>query len=283
MTPSTDLTTTPGSELTTEQIEQIEQQAAQEKREQLQDERVGVPILSIVQGTTKNPPEGSKPGDLVNALTGDNFGTDIDFLVVTYHRGRFYAETDEKGKRTGRSFAAGSDTVVPRFWPDKFAGKVFAELPEAEERYAEMANDGAIEWGSGPPIQTTYNFTGYILRPELENAEPFPVRFPLKATSAKAAKAIYRALAPLRNYWQRSVHVSTDREVGSEGPYYVAKFEGFGPAPSDAQRRSALELYALSQQVGVKELGEDPEVQSDPDTPDEEAPAEKPAGDGPNF
>lgn len=282
MSAGTELERTDEGALTPAQIEELEAQAAGQKRDQLRDERVGVPILSVVQGTSKNPPEGAKNGDFYNALTGDVFGADIDLLVVTYHRGRFFVEKDANGKRTGRTFAAGTDPVVPQFWPDQFKGRVFAELPEAEERYAEMANDGQIEWGSGPPIQTTYNFTGFVVRPELEDAEPFPVRLPVKSTSAKAGKAIIRALAPLRNYWQRSVRLTTDRKTNAAGePFYAVEFEGFADAPSDYYRAAALELYAVANQVGIREVGGDADAPAA--TPPGDGPAEEPKAGDPNF
>lgn len=270
---SEDLATTDAAEL--EQLEALESQAAQIGRNALADERIQVPLLTVVQGTTKKPPEGANLGDFVNSLTGSIYGDDIQFLVAEYHRGRFYAEKDDKGKRTGRTFAAGSEAIVPSYWPEEYAGKAFADLDDAEERYSERANAGEIEWDSGPPINTTYNYTGFVVFPEVD-ADPFPVRLALQRAGTPAAKTLNTLLKAQPSHWHKTIHLKTERVQSSrDEPYHVVRTEGYGEAPELPYRKAAVELALAAQQLGLKPIAED----EDP-APAKPAPAK---GDGPDF
>lgn len=267
---STEIATMGG--MTAEQLEAYEAAASARKRETLQGERIQVPRLDVVQGTTRKPPEGAEPGDMFNTITGDVFGSEVLFLVGAYHRGRAYAEKDDKGKRTGRFFAAGPEAVVPSFWPAQFRGKAFAELPEAEERFREIINNEAeaaaeegrdpkLVWGSGPPIQTTYNFVGVVVDPVPEDAEPFPVRISMKATSAGQARKLLSMLKPLHTYWQRTVHLSTERRTFDEGPAFVWQVGEYGPSPTPEQRALAIQIDQASEQGRIEEHPGDAESQ----------------------
>lgn len=254
---STDLTTAEAAELAN--LDELEAQATAAARRTLADERIQVPMLSIVQGTTKNPPPNARPGDFVNTVTGAVFGTSIEFLVAHFNRGRFLSvKNEETGKRD--AYAAGPEPIVPSYWPDKYAGKVFADLPDAEETYAQLANDGQIEWGSGPPIQTTYNFTGIII-PESDDeddvaAAEIPVRLSLKSTSAKAGRKAITLIKAQRNPWAKSLLISTQRKEGNEGAYFVAQVDEYGAAPDDTSRRKAVELALAAEQLGLQAVGD---------------------------
>lgn len=250
-------TVAPGGEVAN--LNELEERLAAQKQEQLRDERIQIPRLDVVQGTTKRPPEGANPGDFFNTITGDVFGTSVLFLTAVYHRGRAYAETEDDGKggrrRTGKFFAAGPEATVPSFWPEQFRGKAFAELPEAEERYSEMANAEVIAWGSGPPIQTTYNFTGLVLAPELDGVQPMPMRLSLKSTSAGAARKLLSMLKPLRTYWARPVLMSTERRSFDSGPAFVVNTGEYGSPPEDNHRLAAVEIALAAERVGFVEAG----------------------------
>lgn len=250
----TELATTPDTDLAA--IESAEQAAAERKREQLANEPIKVPILAVVQGTTNNPPPDAEPGDFFNVVTGDIYGRSIEFLVSLYYRGRFYAIDTPDGRK---SWSAGTDVTAPDFWPEEYAGRVFAEIPEAEETFAQLANSKEIEWGSGPPIQTTFNFTGLVVKPQLEGVPPFPVRVSLKSKSAKAGKKLIAALKPLRTFWDRTVYLSTERVQGKKGPYFIVNFDGFGEPPEPGFRGAAIELDQAANQVGVTAVGDEPD------------------------
>lgn len=238
-------------------IEELEAQASEESRASLADERIKVPILSIVTGTTKSPPDGSKPGDFFNSVTGAVYGTSIELLTAVYNRGRTYAPKGADGRRSGEWYVAGPESIVPDSWPEEFRGRVFAELPEAEETFKRNVNDGVHPWAGGPPITTTYNFTGHVLTSQTGAEEPIPVRLSLSRTSAPAARTLITMLKAQRNLWAKAIKLSTQRKDGKEGPYYVVVTGSYGATPDLEQRRGALELHQAAQRVGLSE-GEPP-------------------------
>lgn len=226
--------------------ELAEQEAAllAEARDDFANESLTIPRLSLVQGTTKNPPDGANPGDFYNTLTGAVFGSSLEFVVSKYNRGRFYAPDGVSGP----TYVAGEDIVVPDYWPDELAGKVFSELPESEEGHKARANAGEIEWGSGPAIATTYNFTGYV------TGEEIPARLSLMKTSASTARKIITLLKAMRAPWDKAIAISSRREVGDNGPYFVVEAAYGSPVDTD-QRQKAVELFAAVRERGIDEQG----------------------------
>jgi hypothetical protein len=118
-------------------------------KDELASEKVSIPLLKIVQGTTKEPPEGANLGDFFNPLTGEVFGPEVEFVVAGRNKGRFYIDSDDND----RPYVGQGDVCT---WADaadgRWEGLRFDEIPEAEEQYRARANAGDIEWGSGPPI-----------------------------------------------------------------------------------------------------------------------------------
>jgi hypothetical protein len=45
----------------------------------------------------------------------------------------------------------------------EWVGQPFSEYPEAEEKFKAAVNAKEREWGNGPQISTTHNFTGYAI------------------------------------------------------------------------------------------------------------------------
>lgn len=238
------------------ELEDMERQAAEASRSALADERIQVPLLAKVQGTSKNPPKEAKLGDFVNTVTGAVYGNDIEFLIAVYNRGRFMVELDEDGERTGRTFVAGNDSVVPGNWPEQYRGRVFADLPEAEETFKQNVNDGVHQWGHGPLINTTYNFTGVVTRSAVTDEEPIPVRLSMMRSDVPAARTIITMLKSQRTMWARAIHLTTERVQGNEGAYFATKVEDFGDEPTLVQRRQAAELALAADQVGLREVGD---------------------------
>lgn len=238
---STDLTTTDAAELA-----QIEEGLAGASN--LASFGATVPRIDVVQGTTKQPPADAKLGDLYNTVTGAVFGTSVEFLVAEAHKGRFLG-----GKRSpdGKTYAAGDTPVVPEHWPEQYRGRVFAELPEAQERYSAAANAGEIQWGQGPPIQDSFNFTGFVIKAAQGEIELFPVRLSLKSTSSKAARKAGTLLRGQKTLWTKALIFRTERETNSENePYYVVHCDGYGDEPTFDQRKQAIEAALFAQQIG---------------------------------
>ncbi len=278
---STELETQQAAELAA--VEALEAEAAASARSSLADERIRVPMIAPVQGTTKNPPKGSTGGDFVNTVTGTVYGPEIEMLIAVYNRGRTYAPKDpETGKRTGEWYVAGPEAIVPNDWPEEFRGRVFAELPEAEETFKRNANDRVHPWGSGPPITTTYNFTGYVVKSAAEDEEPIPVRLSLSRTSTRAARTLITMLKAQRSFWAKAIQLSTKREESVDGPYYVVQVGSYGAEPTLAQRKAAAELHLAAEQLGLAEVG-DPEGEHVDSSADEQPASEEKNESGIDF
>lgn len=238
-------------------LEELEARAAGASQRALGDERIRVPRLSVVQGTTREAPEDASPGEFYNSVTAENHGKSIEMLIAHFSRGRFYAELDEKtGERTGRTFVAGSEPVVPDHWPAEFAGQVFAELPAAEETYSAMVNAGEFEWGKGPPIATSFNFTGFVTDPAPEG-DYVPVRLPLMRSNRPAADTIITLLRAASVPWKRAIRLNTDRvENRHGGVNHVVRVGGYGAGPDNILRRAAAELALAAEQVGMRDVSD---------------------------
>lgn len=164
------------------------------------------------QGTTEVADGKAKSGDFINSVTGKSYGDETEFITVYYYKGRLFADD-----ASGQTYSAHDQDVAPDNWPDQFAGKPFKDIPEAEEQHKARANDpdDDFQWGSGPEIQTTHNFIGFI------PGEALPVRLSLKGTSTPAADKI----KTLMNFagkspWASSVKLATKLK-GDKQPYYV--------------------------------------------------------------
>lgn len=99
---------------------------------------------------------------------------------------------------------------------EEFVGTPFSEYPDAEEQYKRRVNAGEIEWGKGPLVSTTYNYTGLALPSPLEGEdeqpEPMPVRIAfLRSTKAASDKLMTLKKATLRNkpFWDVVFELST--------------------------------------------------------------------------
>jgi hypothetical protein len=270
MTESTDLTTTESAEL--EAIEAQERELAQQSKASLSSFASVTPRLDVRQGTSKNAPDEAQLGDFFNAVTGVVYGKKIEFLVAVAHKGRFLSD---KRSPDGRSYGAGDVAIVPDHWPEQYRGKVFADLPEAQETYSRLANEGTIEWDRGPAIVDTFNFIGFVTAAEGRELEPFAVLLSIKATNKQARASAAKAGTLLRgqpNLWTKALQFESLREVNKSGePYYVASVVGYGAEPTVQQRKGAVEAYLVSQQIGFV----------DPETVPRETPGEGGVGDTP--
>lgn len=226
---STDLTTTDDAtgiaELSAEEAE-----LAASVRGKIDRRDLILPMLKLAQGLTAEVSEGkATAGQFVNSLTGEAVDGPVELVIVDYIKGRFFSPRD------AGTYVAFSD-VVPDNWPPEYAGQHFADLDDAEERYAERANSGAIQWGSGPPIRTTFNYVGFpVDDPDL------PVRVSLQRTSRDAARKLNTLLDTSPTPWGRVYELTAVRKESDNGSYYVFDV-GRGRKTSEDERKIAVQL-----------------------------------------
>ena len=214
-----------------------------------------VPVLKLAQPLTDEVTSGeARPGQFILSLTGDAYDGPFEFIVAGKGKGRF-----RPGRNGERTLVAYDTNEVP-WQDDPFHGQPFSEHPDAEEQYSARANAGEQEWGSGPPIQTTYNFTGYIV------GEEVPVRISLRRTSAPQAKKWNTLLdAVLRGrYWDKVFVVNSVQQKNDKGAYYVADVK-LGRAASAAEKTQAIQLATALRNQKVSVVGETADVISEPD------------------
>lgn len=206
----------------------------------LSDERAALPQLKLLQQLSKEVTEDDQEsGTFVNSLTKENYGSSVGLIVVYTAKGRLYSNDDEG------TFAAIGD-VAPPFWPDRYAGRRFDELPEAEETYRERVNDPDVEqeWGKGPPIQTTRNFIGFI-----PDSPDVPVRLALKGTSTPAARKINDLLRyAFASPWSHVVNLTAVAATNKRDQAYFKVEAGKGRAttPDEVERAQELTRQAAA-------------------------------------
>ncbi len=247
-------------------FDDVEKRLAQRQQEQLAGERLRPPFLQVLQATAEKKPAGVEDGEFYNTLTGFGYGTEIEFLIGYAERGRFYSVKPKGEKRRGFS-ATQADVTVPSHWPENLRGKVFAELPEAEERYSEMANAGQIEWGSGPPISTTYVFVGIVTQHKGGDIAPTPVKLSLMRTSAPAGRTMLGLARSLRTPWAHAIKLSTERKQFADGPAFFVNYDGLAEPPEDDLRTAAVQIALQAEQGAL-----------DTDTTGGDAPPSAPKG-----
>jgi hypothetical protein len=197
--------------------------AAQE--DDIDSDLLTTPILKIGQPLTREvQDELAEVGEFINTATKEGIGNKVDFIVAYYQKGRFAADRD-----TNRAYVAFGNTI-PDHWADlvgeEFVGTPFSEYPDAEETYKKRVNAKEIQWGKGPLVSTTHNFTGYALveNPETGEVEPQPVRLSLQRTNVPAVKDwVSLKQTKLRNrpWWDRVFELSTYKKSFDKGTAYL--------------------------------------------------------------
>jgi len=218
-----------------------------------------VPILKLGQPLTDEVTSGmASAGDFILGLTGEAFTPPIEFVVAGKGKGRF-----KPGRKGERTLVAYDTNIVP--WKDDpFYGKPFSEHPDAEEQFKARVDAKEIEWGSGPPIQTTFNYTGFIVGTEV------PVRLSLRRTSAPAARKWNTLLdAVLRGrYWDQVFTVGSEQQKNDSGTYYVVTV-----APSrkttPEEKKGAIGLATALRNQQVRTVGDESDGPTvEPETPE---------------
>lgn len=222
---------------------------------------IQIPLLKVGQSLTDEVQQGdADQGEFINSLTREGLGTQIEFIVASYQKGRFFHGDRKKNRRARKAYGT---NIVP-WTEDPFYGKPFDEHPDAEEQYSARANAGEIEWGSGPSISTTYDFTGYVVSQTDEDGnstpieEPIPVCLSLMRSNSKAAKKWATLLqAVLRGQFWGSIFVlTTEKTQSAAGPHYIVSVKQ-GRKPTAAERTKALELASVVRKQVVSVVGED--------------------------
>jgi hypothetical protein len=228
---------------------------------------VSVPLLKVGEALTKEVQDDNHPaqaGDFINALTGDTFGRQVGFIIAYYQKGRF--AVDPKTKRPYVAFTEDIPEGWSEFVGESFVGTPFSEYPDAEETYKERANRKEIEWGKGPLISTTHNFTGLAIV-QLRDAEDQltdetelqPVRLSLKRTNTSAVRKILdlkkMQLRPPKMFWSRVFDLTTEKKQFNSGASHLV-VPRLGRATTDAEVEAAIELATAVAAGRVQEAGD---------------------------
>lgn len=245
---------TPGTDLA--EVE-VPTGLAEFSRGELEREELVLPMVQLTQQLSGVVTDGTvESGHYYNALTGEDYGEAISLVVAHYFKGRFLEHDD-------KTFVA-QGPVAPANWPEEYAGQRFDEIPDAEETFREDVNNNVREWGSGPPIRTTFNYVGF--RPE----EPdVPIRLSLMRTSAPAAKKINTLLRFETQNWDRVIDLKAEERTDGKGrPYFVHTVRRGDPTTKD-QRQHAIEFAQAIQRAGGGTLAGDDKATEKPKAPAE--------------
>lgn len=233
------------TELEVKQSPEIEALIRQQD-EAFDDVSFQVPILKIAQSLTAEVVAGdAEAGDFVNTLTGESYGSEVEFIIAYVERGRAAAQPK------GKYFVSVGEELIPESWGEllgeEWVGTRFDEHPDADEQYKKRVNAGEIEWGSGPLITTTFNYTGYVLPPAVDGEdaeEPFPVRLTFKRTTKSAHDKIQTLKkATLRNkaFWDVKFELSTSPKTFGRNQAHIVNVKK-GAETTPEQRQLAIDL-----------------------------------------
>lgn len=228
-----------------------EEALVQANQSEVDTEDFIVPILKLAQPLTNEVSDGlASPGDFILSLTGEAFTAPLEFIVAGKSKGRF-----KPGKKGERTLVANDTTTVP--WKDDpFYGQPFSEHPDAEEAFKAAVNDGKREWGSGPPIQTTANYTGLVVGSDV------PVRFSIRLTNkhARNVQKKWNTLldAVLRGrYWDQVFELGSAQESNASGDRYFVPTVKLLRKTTPEERQRAVELATVLRSQNIREVGGD--------------------------
>jgi hypothetical protein len=196
--------------------------AAQQAEEYGDDELIQTPILKIGQALTKEVQEGdAEAGEFINTLTNEALGDSVEFICSYYNKGRFASDED------GRAYVAFS-SEIPDAWEPlvgaEFVGEPFSEYPEAEEKFKAAVKAKEREWGHGPLVSTTHNFTGLLIVGEDDALDYQPVRLSLKRIDVPAARKIttlQRAVLRNKPPWDAVLRLTTLKKTFGKNAAFV--------------------------------------------------------------
>lgn len=249
MTTEVDTTTKPG-ELAP--VSDEAQAAIDAMKGEIDSSSLQLPAIKLTAELTREVKDGLvDEGHFFNTITGEDYGTEVKFLVAAFYKGRFFSDDD------GRGYPA-SALVAPDWWPEEYAGQAFVDIPDAEEQWKRAVNEKKQEWGKGPPIQTTYNFVGYV-----NDDLSLPARLTLKSANTPTARKMQTVLATGRAFWDR---VFTLKAVpASQGRYSFFRAEAtLSGVPSSEAQQAAANLAVEFRNRGIAEESAPEEAESKP-------------------
>lgn len=250
----------------------------QAQDEEFSDTAIQVPILKLTQGLTKEVKEGDvEAGEFFNTLTSESYGNKVEVIIADVQRGR---AASEKG---GRYYVAIAQDTIPESWKDKvgeeFVGTPFAEYPDAEEIYKKRVNAGEIEWGSGPEISTTYNYTCLVVPSapvdsDDEETTLMPVRIAFLRSTKKAhdkIQTLKKAALRGKPFWSVTFDLeAVPKSFGRNDAFVVNVKKGRKTTPEEQQEAIDLALNSRAGRVSANDVAEDDAAPT--------GPAETPAG-----
>lgn len=253
-----------GSEVAEREASELEPLSPEEQalidsaKAEIDSDSLILPALKLTQSLTAEVQDGDvEKGHIINSLTGEDYGDNVEVVVSAYFKGFFYSD-----RETNQSFVAQGD-IAPDNWPEEYAGKAFADLPDGEEQWAAACNakPPEHEWGNGPPISTTHNFVGYVVT---EEGQPdLPVRISLMRTGKKAADKLKTLIWSARAPWDRTFILKSVSKVTNDRPYYVYDVSQGETTPAD-YRQAAVKLATSYQKAAasgnVDLAGDEPEA-----------------------
>lgn len=238
------------------------------------DEPISVPILKVGQSLTKEvQAEQAEAGEFINTLTNEGLGTQVELIVSFFNKGRFAADRD-----SGRAFVA-FGAEIPPAWEDlvgeSFVGTRFDEYPDAEEQYKIRVNNKEIEWGKGPLVSTTHNFTGLVIASPIEGEDDVPTVSPVRWSAKRTDVPAARKLRSLQRMYLRGkpswdltfVLKTTKKQFGQYGSYIVEVSKGRETTADEKAQAIDLAQAVIQQRVNTNEDGA---VDSAPVAPDAE-------------
>lgn len=267
---STEVATVDETSTEIEQISAEEQALISANQAEVDASEFVIPILKLGQPLTDEVTAGlASAGEFILGLTGESFTPPLEFIVSGKGKGRFRPAkrgTDE------RTLVAYDTNIVPDNWSDDpHKGQPFNEHPDAEEQYKARVDAGEIEWGSGPPVQTTYNFTGYIVSAEGQpEGSDVPVRISLRRTSAPAARKFNTLLdAVLKGrFWDKTFILGSEQNKNENGTYYTTTV-AVGRPTTTTEKKQAIQLASALRNNAVTTVGDEIDTPTvEPPTPE---------------
>lgn len=240
-----------------------EQALADRVKGRIDQTKLTLPALKVLNGTSSDVGDGLNVGDLVNSLTRENYGSEVEVVLCAMFEGRFLSINDGE-----EAFSARGD-IVPSNWPEEYAGKRFTDLPDIEENYKAAVNAGEHEWGDGPPISTTHNFVVITA-----DQPGLPLRLSLMRSNVKTASKVYTLLAAAKTPWDRTfVFSAAERTRGSGTSKYFGIDVKQGSLVTDPELRSAAvktaTAFAAAEDADAVDLHGDEDAKEKPAKPKE--------------
>lgn len=129
------------------------------------------------------------------------------------------------------------------------------------------------EWGSGPLVSTTHNFTGYVILPGLDPEDEeqlMPVRLSLKRTDVPAAKKFIslKKMLRLRAFWDITFDLTTTAKASGRHESFIVQVKAGRPT-TDEEKLLASQLAVDTAAQRVQAEGDDvASPAAEPSTPE---------------